>query len=262
MRPVAAPGCEPLCREEAKTTHHPEDSRCWQGRGLEVIILYSGAGIAQHIWVANSWGAVLIDAGDGVLRDVLAQGLDLEQLRGVLVTHGHFDHVGGLHSLLGFLRMKGRREPLCIFMPEGCREALSILEGFLESYEDTTPFEIASREIRPHQLFEIGGMSIEPYPVVHCGSTKSDGILDPVPAMGYRVAYKGEIVAISGDTGMCASLKKLVKGADLAVLEAVYEKSEEVDGELLQKVHLSRDLAARIGKLAKEFILVHRGGKC
>lgn len=211
--------------------------------------------------MANSWGAVLIDAGDGVLRDVLAHGLDLEQLRGILVTHGHFDHVGGLHSLLGFLRMKGRKEPLSIFMPEGCREALSVLEGFLESYKDTTPFEISSREIRPHQLFEIGGMSIEPYPVVHCGSTKRNGILDPVPATGYRISCKGEVVAISGDTGMCASLKKLVTGADLAVLEAVYEKSEEVDRELLEKVHLSQDLAGRIGKLAKEFILVHRGSE-
>lgn len=233
--------------------------KSWRGRAIEVTILYSRAGVAQQIWVSNENGAVLADAGDGLLRDILSSNLPLDQLRAVIFTHGHFDHVDGLHSLLGFLRMTGRKDPLPICAPEGCTEVFSIVDNFLRCYPDTTPFRISCEEVRPHQVLRISGMNIEAYPVVHCGSFEGRGILDPIPALGYRVWYKGEHIAISGDTGTCASLEKLVKGADLAILEATYGRGNEQDEEFLRKVHLSEDLAIAYGKLANEFVLVHRG---
>jgi len=53
---------------------------------------------------------------------------------------------------------------------------------------------------------------------------------------------------------MCQSLKKLVKNADLAILEAsAKEKTTEIS-----EVHLSIEEAREIGKTAKEFILIHK----
>jgi len=101
-------------------------------------------------------------------------------------------------------------------------------------------------------------MKIKAYTVFHCGSIKGSGILNPIPAMGFRISHKGETIAISGDTGICPSLKELVKGADLAILDATYQRSAEVSKESLEKLHLSEDLAKEIGKLAKDFILVHK----
>lgn len=77
--------------------------------------------------------------------------------------------------------------------------------------------------------------------------------------MGYRISYKGEIIAISGDTGICPSLEALVKNADLAILEATFKNSKEVKEESLRKEHLAEDVATEIGKLAKEFTLIHKG---
>lgn len=102
-------------------------------------------------------------------------------------------------------------------------------------------------------------MSIRAYAVVHCGSIEGFGILDPIPAVGYRISHKGETIAVSGDTGFCPSLERLAKGADLAIIEASYKKSKGVDREILEKVHLSEELAQEIGRLAKDFVLVHRG---
>jgi phosphoribosyl 1,2-cyclic phosphodiesterase len=166
--------------------------------------------------------------------------------------------MGGLHSLLGFLRMIGRKEKLPVYSPKGCVEISSIVDNFKKIYSDTIPFEICSREIEPKEVFQIAEMSVQSYPVVHCGSIEGSGILDPIPALGYRISYKGETVAISGDTGLCESLKELVRGVDLAILESTYKRSEDVSKEYLRKVHLSEDSAKKIGKKAKEFILVHK----
>lgn len=235
------------------------DVESWKGRWITVSILYSRAGVAQQICLANENGNILVDVGDGIVRDILSNGIDINQLVGIILTHGHYDHVGGLHSLLGFLRCTGKKGILPIFAPKDCTEASSIVNNFIRCYPDTIPFEIAYQEIREYQVFEISGMTIKAYPVVHHGSLKDYGILDQIPAMGYRISYKGEIIAISGDTGICPSLEELVKNANLAILEATFEDSKEVKEESLKKEHLAEDVAKEIGKLSKEFILIHKG---
>ena len=235
------------------------DTQSWHGKNVSVVVLYSRAGIAQHIWLSTRDIAILIDTGDGLLRDLLDNNFEVKLLRAIIYTHGHFDHMGGLYSLLGFLRMIGRIEPLHIFAPKGCTEVSATIDNFMESYLDTTPFEIVYKEILPREDFQIAEISVEPYPVIHCGSTHKGGILDPIPALGYRLTHGDEIVAITGDTGLCSSLRGLMSGADLAIIESVYERSKDADKETIDKVHLSEDIAKELGKLAKEFFIVHKG---
>ena len=236
-----------------------ENMQSWQGKNISVHVLFSIAGVAQHIWVYNEHGSILVDTGDGLLRDLLSHGLDVDRIRGLVFTHGHFDHMGGLHSLLGFLRMIARKEPLPICAPQGCTEVFSIVDNFMMCYRDSIPFKIFCEEIQPQQTLQIAKMTINAYPVVHCGSIEGSGILDQIPAMGYRIFYRGETIAISGDTGVCPALQELVKGADLAILEATYGQSESVGEESLKKVHLTEDSAIEIGRTAKNYILVHKG---
>ncbi len=231
----------------------------WEGKHLTAHVLYSTAGVAQQIVVENGEGFVLVDAGDGVLRDLLARDRNINEIKGILFTHGHFDHMGGLHSLLGFLRMIGREEDLTIVAPEGCTEIPLVVKAFESTYLDTVPYGIDYRGVDSEEILLIAGMRIKAYPVIHCGSTKESGILDPIPAMGYRIEYRGEAVAVSGDTGDCPYLREMVRDADLAIIEATYPSRDSVDPRYLKKVHLSVDLAAEIGETARECILVHRG---
>ncbi len=233
--------------------------RSWRGKYLSVCVLHSTAGVAQQILVENGEGFILIDAGDGVLRDLLPRERNINEIKGILFTHGHFDHMGGLHSLLGFLRMIGREEDLTIVAPVGCTEVSTVVEAFQSNYLDTVPYGIDYRGVEAEEITLIDGLRIKAYPVIHCGSTKESGILDPIPAMGYRIEYRGEAVAVSGDTGNCPFLRELIRDADLAIIEATYPSRDRVEVGYLEKVHLSVDLAAEIGKTAREYILVHRG---
>jgi len=235
----------------------------WSGKNLHIKILFSNAGVAQQIWIENKTGSVLFDAGDGTLRDILENKLDYTKIKGIVFTHGHFDHIGGLYSLLGYLRMKRRTEPLPIYLPKDCTEPLLILKAYLKYYRKSSPFKITYKEIKPKHTFRIAGIAIRAYKMVHCGSIKGpDGnemILAPIPALGYLITYKNETVAISGDTGTDGELKSLVNRADLAIIEATFKSSAKVPKEAIEKVHLSEDIARSLGQLAKKHILIHKG---
>ncbi|MEZ5359296.1 MAG: MBL fold metallo-hydrolase [Candidatus Zixiibacteriota bacterium] len=230
----------------------------WQGRHLQVNILYSRAGVGQQIWIENDIGAVLIDCADGVLRDILQQDKDLSQLSAICISHGHFDHMGGLRTLLGFIRMIGRDETLPIFAPEGCVEVFSTISNFMHNYPDSIPFKIDCRGLQPNETVVVADMEITGFPVVHCGSTKVGGIGDPIPAMGYKISYKGETIAITGDAGKRSQLENLVSGVDLAIIEATYGSVSDVTAELIDRVHLTEDIAHDLGSKAKEYFLIHR----
>ena len=234
------------------------EQQLWRGRNLFVRVLFSAAGVAQQVWIEGRDGALLVDAGDGTLRDLLAHELDLEKVAGLVLTHGHFDHVGGLHSLLGFMRMIDRRKPLPLVAPSACVELLGIVENFGRCYPYTLPFEISVLGLDDRDSLDVGCFRVEARSVVHCGSMVGSRVMAPVPANGYRISYGGETVAITGDSGSEADLDSLVRGADLAIIEATYGAGDERSDEELRRVHLSESEARRLGALAKEYLLVHR----
>ena len=143
--------------------------------------------------------------------------------------------------------------------PEGCTEVFSSVVNFKRCYPDTLSFTLPCRELKDGDRVEIGSMTVESFETVHCGSLTDGAIQDQIPATGYRVACRGETVAITGDTGLTDAVRRLVKDADLALIEATNETSTEMEAEFLRNVHLAEDIAVELGRTAKEFILVHKG---
>ena len=113
------------------------------------------------------------------------------------------------------------------------------------------------QEVEDRGEYQIGDIRVGVRSVVHYASTEIRGLLHKDPAVGYRLFYHGQAIAISGDTGVCRTLTELVRGADLAFIDATLTK-EEATEELLEKLHLSEEKAEEVGQLAKEYLLIHR----
>jgi ribonuclease BN (tRNA processing enzyme) len=223
-------------------------------------VLFSKAGVATQIVLDN----ILVDVGDGTLRDLLAAKYDFEDLDIILITHGHYDHMGGLQSLLGYLRMMGRTSLLTIVHPGAC-EVDVLIAGFYKCYKDTIPYQIKVVHAEDRKMYKFDSAEIQPFFVQHAGST-AQGVLSPIPAAGYRIYQDDKIYAVTGDSGMCEPLKVLVSGADTAFIEATWTKERkerltkkygDIEEDMLT-VHLSEEQAHELGRLAKNYVIIHK----
>ena len=89
---------------------------------IKVDVLYSVMGVGTQILLSKESEDLLVDAGDGVTRDLLQARYDFYRLKGILLTHEDFDHISGLYALVSFLRnfyrhRKARLDQLTIVVP-------------------------------------------------------------------------------------------------------------------------------------------------
>lgn len=225
----------------------------WEKNGFSIKIFCSIPAIATGILLRAGESKIVIDPGDGILRD-LNDELEPEEILSVtdvFVTHGHHDHVGGVWSLLTYLRVMRKRTPLYIWYPEGCSEIESIYNAFRTVYSNSISYPIILRPIMDYKRFVRRGVAINPFPVKHSETTGNGDETRFVPALGYKFTWNGTKICYGGDTAYCPELARNAKGSDLAILEAG-EDEDSVPG-----MHMTMEEADKIGRSAKEFFLVH-----
>lgn len=230
--------------------------------------MYSMAGISTSIFIDHQDGGLLMDCGDGALRDLIEilrsrlseAGLPTEvdlasvgnQLDAVLISHAHFDHYAGLLTLLEFLHLIGRDRPLLIIYPvEG-----SAVEGLVDHFSDhlweEPGFAIDLMPLIHGDRVSINDVSIEAFKAVHRNS-KPGKTGSFIAALSFRLSCNGEVVSYSGDTSDVDELKEVVRGSDLAIIESTFTE----DHPHSNGVHLTTGEALEIGMTAKEYLLVH-----
>ena len=222
---------------------------------MDSSILYSKAGIATQILLSTEEDYFIVDIGDGTLRDLLLRKINFRKIKGIFLTHGHYDHIAGLYALLGHFRVIERKEKIDIYFPQGCKEAEQIVLAFKKSYDDFT-FQIKIHRINGGDEVKTKDLKVKIYQMRHYAAVGKNRILHPDAAVGYQFIHHDKIIAISGDTGMCPGLIELVRGADVAYIDSTLKEEEAIDA-IINNLHLSQKKAEEIGKLAKKYVPIH-----
>jgi ribonuclease Z len=225
----------------------------WKKNDFSIKIFCSIPNIATGILLKAGNSYFIIDPGDGILRD-LNKELGTEKLLGIsdiFVSHGHHDHIGGVWSLLTYLRVMNKKSTLFIYFPKGCREIGSIYNAFKKVYSKTINYKIKLIELNHTKAFRRKSVIIKSFPVIHKEYLHDGDTTRQVPAFGYTFSYGGKKICYGGDTAYCDELVVNAKNSDLAILEAGHDHNTP------NGMHMTVKEAKSIGETAKEYFLVH-----
>ena len=228
---------------------------------------------------------ILIDCGEGAMRQLSRIGIDFRQLHEIVLTHHHFDHIGSLFHCLGINMMLQRQQPLNIYGPRGTRQIIETLAsacdvsweiGFGVSGQTLShPRDFINvREIEPGDIVEIDDISISFCENTHYRSEDKIGQDGPL-SLSVRIDAPDRSIVFTGDTGPCRNLENFAQGVQLLVgemadldrtVERIRQNSPYMSAERLEMMrqHLSEhhltpeqlgELANRVG--ADHVVAVH-----
>jgi ribonuclease BN (tRNA processing enzyme) len=183
---------------------------------MKVTILGSGAPLSARattglLVTAPHCAPLLIDTCGGfeLARQLKAAGFAFADVRNVIATHRHLDHIGGLAAL--FLA----QQPLDVFASADTHAGIRgmFAAGFPEWQIHPA---VRHHVVIPDEAREIGGFQVEFFAVEH-----------RVPTLAVRVTANGSSLAFSADTRPCANLVASARNVNLFLCDACYA---ELDG--------------------------------
>lgn len=218
------PPTEPAAKFEPKKSAHRSkaprrDPRKQSGSPLRVIPLGGLDEIGKNI-TAYEYGKdiILVDCGmsfpdedmpgiDCVIPDFSWLAQNADRVRGLFVTHGHEDHIGGIPYLLKTLNIPVYGTPLTLGLIKGKLKEHHLLES------------AKLNEVRPRDTVRVGAFSVE---FIHVNHSIPDAVAFAITCPCGTVVqtgdYKIDTTPIDGDMIDLARFGELGKEGVLALL--------------------------------------------
>lgn len=182
---------------------------------MKFTVLGSGS-TGNAVLISSETTNVLVDAGMSareILRRLGEMGVAYDQLDGVLITHEHSDHAGGLRVLLGTVTC-----PVYISRPTEDSyydTKAGGQNGDSESSKRQAAMKNKAVEIESTREFRIGDIDFEPFSVPH----------DAADNFGFVAKKDGVKVATLMDFGhITALVKEKLKGCDAIIVESNHSR--------------------------------------
>ena len=200
----------------------------------------------------------VVDCGYGVTRQLIAAGVQPQQVRKILITHHHSDHILELGPLIYNIWVAGVHEPIDVWGPPPLRQ---IIDAFLLSMAYDIDIRIDDEDradlrklVRVHEfeapatVWQSERLRISAAKVSH----------PPVPhAYAYRFDAHDRSIVLSGDTCYWPPLIDFARGADVLLHEVMHlEGIDRLVARMPQIARLREHLIAahttttEVGKIA------------
>lgn len=170
---------------------------------------------------------LLIDCGPDFREQVLP--LPFEKIDGVVISHEHYDHVGGLDDLRPFCRFGEVPIYAETYTAHSLRSRMPYC--FVEHSYPGVP-NIPLREIEPYRSFIVNHTEVFPFRVMH----------GRLPILGYRI---GKLGYITDMLTMPEESYDLLKGVDVLVINALRISRHSTHQTLPEALEVARRIGAR-----------------
>jgi ribonuclease BN (tRNA processing enzyme) len=167
--------------------------------------------------------AYVVDCGNGVARQMVLAGVELNRIRHVFITHHHSDHNADFGTLLLLAWAAGLSTTVDMWGPPPIAQMTDL---FLQMSAPDIDIRIADEGrpplkplIRAHDVREAGVVVKDERVAVRCAVVHHPMV---PTALAYRVDGPDRSIVFSGDTTRADSLIALARGADVLVHEVMY----------------------------------------
>ena len=146
---------------------------------------------------------ILIDCGPDIRQQLMP--MPFKPLTGVLLTHTHYDHIGGIDDLRPYCAFGD----ISIFADEATTTNLQRVMPYCftkELYPGVPRLQLHT--VEPHKAFRIGSIEVLPLRVMH----------GKLPILGYRF---GKLAYITDMKSMAPEDVRLLHGVDILVVNAL-----------------------------------------
>lgn len=167
----------------------------------------------------------------------------LDELRNVVITHGHGDHIGGAMAL--FIGVKD----LHFYGHEDALESVkSLLDTTYPHFGKARERKLSYTATLPDKPYTLGGFEVRFFEVVH-----------RVPTYAVRVSRGNKVLVFSADSLPCDALIDCAKDADLFICDAICAAADPYSKHSTELMHPVATEAAQMAKRAgaKSLALTH-----
>lgn len=208
----------------------------------------------------------LIDAGDGVTRQLVRAGFAERDIRNVFLTHLHDDHTVGLPALTSFaytVAPPSGPSPVTTWImgPPGTGRLVEGLLSFLAASAEIRMAErprlakpaamIRARELGVGEVYADDRVKVTAIENTHFNLPASEAARNK--SYSYRFETKGRSIVFTGDTGPSERLREFARNADVLVAEMITPADvRSVPPQVVRHMLEEHLTATQLGKLAQQ----------
>lgn len=175
--------------------------------------------------------AYLIDVGDGAASNFASLGMPLKAIKGIFISHLHFDHTAGLLGVLGLRYQTSAQKTLTIYGPPGTKQTVDgIFAAMVPEMRVGYAVEGARKpptpqektiviEMTPGQTIDVNGMLVTAVENTHYSIPKGSIAASLNKSFAYRFDLADRSMVFTGDTGPSKNIEQLAQGADILISE-------------------------------------------
>lgn len=165
---------------------------------------------------------LLLDAGEGCARTMLRDGVLLDRISNVVVSHTHPDHWCGLPGLLMAWAVSHRRGTVDLHLPEGTLDFFRTVQIQSMIFPEKIGFEPRYHELSPLDLPD--GWHLTLFPTSHLDRVRdlSTRYGTCVQAVGYIFTNGSRKIVMSQDVGSESDLDGVIDGAEIVICESAH----------------------------------------